>query len=47
MPVSHEKTSQVQHLRADPFHSHNIYRMIQKQKEEDPPKSASQQEATQ
>ena len=31
MPVSHEKTSQVQHLRADPFHSHNNHGMIQKE----------------
>ena len=35
------------YLQAAPFHSRNIHRMIQKQKEEDPPKSASQQETSQ
>jgi hypothetical protein len=37
----------IKHLQADPFHSRNIYRMIQKETKEDPSRSASQQEATQ
>ena len=37
----------MKYLRAAPFHSHKIYRTIQKEKEEDPSTSASQQEASQ
>ena len=37
----------MKYLRAAPFHSHKIYRTIQKEKDEDPSTSASQQEASQ
>ena len=47
MPVSHEKTSQVQHLRADPFHSHNIYGMIQKENTIQPRQHCSKKQVNQ
>ena len=37
----------MKYLQPAPFHSHKIYRTIQKEKEEDPSTSASQQEASQ
>ena len=42
-----ESIRQIEYLQPAPFHSHNIFRAIQKQKEEDPFASASQQETSQ
>ena len=42
-----QSNRQSKYLQAAPFHSHIIYRAIQKQKEEDPFASASQQETSQ
>ena len=45
--VRSESIRKMKYLQPAPFHSHNIYRTIQKQKEEDQFASASQQEASQ